>query len=494
MIDFSSDATAIRDAVRGRSVKAVEVVAMFVARAHQANAQLHAFHEILEEDAMAQAQAVDAAIAAGRDPGPLAGVPVAVKDNIATRVGHTTCSSKMLANYRSPFDATCIERLQRAGAIVMGKTNMDEFAMGSSTEHCAWGPVHNPWDVSRVPGGSSGGSAVAATASLCGVALGSDTGGSIRQPASLCGCVGFKPTYGRVSRYGLVAFGSSLDQIGPLTRSVRDAALTYAAMAGVDVRDSTSANTVVEDPLGELEHSMKGLRVGVPHQYASQANHEQVNTIVQRAFDRLKAAGATMVPVDLPLTDVGISTYYVIAPAEASANLARFDGVRYGHRSAPRAGDTLDALYARSRGEGFGPEVQRRIMLGTYVLSAGYYDAYYGRALKVRRLIKAEFDKAFTQCDVIAGAASPIPAFRAGGMTDPLQMYLCDVYTVNTNIAGIPGISVPLGCIGVEGTDLPVGLHLQAPAMADAKLLRIARMVEKLHPEAARPPNKYATH
>ena len=483
-----SDATEMRDAVRSRKAKATEVVASVLARAKAANASLNAFHEILEEDAMRQAAAVDATIAAGRDPGPMAGVPVAVKDNIATREGRTTCSSRMLEHYRSPFDATCVERLRGAGAIVMGKTNLDEFAMGSSSEHCAWGPVKNPWDHGRVPGGSSGGSAAAAAAGLCGVALGSDTGGSIRQPASLCGCVGFKPTYGRVSRYGLVAFGSSLDQIGPLAQSVRDAALTYAVMAGADARDSTSAQMAVEDPLAKLDTPIDGLRVGVPSQYLSDANDARVNALVQQSLDRLKAAGAKLVPVELPLTDVGISTYYVIAPAEASANLARFDGIRYGFRAAQRPGQSLDDLYAESRGQGFGPEVQRRIMLGTYVLSAGYYDAYYGRALKVRRLIKAEFDRAFAQCDVIAGPASATPAFRAGGLKDPLQMYLCDVYTVNTNIAGIPGISVPVGFVQRDGVRLPVGLHLQAPAMADASLLRAAAMVERLHPEARQRP------
>ena len=481
------DATEIRDAVRARKVKATEAVASVIARAKAANGRLNAFHEILEEDAMRQAAAVDARIAAGHDPGPMAGVPVAVKDNIATREGRTTCSSRMLENYRSPFDATCVERLRAAGAVVMGKTNLDEFAMGSSSEHCAWGAVHNPWDVSRVPGGSSGGSAAAAAAGLCGVALGSDTGGSIRQPASLCGCVGFKPTYGRVSRYGLVAFGSSLDQIGPLSRSVRDAALSYAVMAGTDPRDSTSAQLAVEDPLAELERPIEGLRVGVPTQYMSGANDPRVNALVEQALERLRAAGAVTVPVELPLTDVGISTYYVIAPAEASANLARFDGIRYGHRAAARPGQGLDDLYAESRAQGFGPEVQRRIMLGTYVLSAGYYDAYYGRALKVRRLIKAEFDRAFERCDVIAGPASPTPAFRAGGLSDPLQMYLCDVYTVNTNIAGIPGVSVPIGFVEDGGARLPVGLHLQAPAMADARLLRAARMVESLHADACVP-------
>ena len=483
-----TDATAMRDAVRSRQAKASEVTRWAIDRAKRANPSLNAFHEILESEAMEQAEAIDRRVAAGEDPGPLAGVPIAVKDNIATRVGRTTCSSRMLEHYRSPFDATCVRRLQTAGGVVMGKTNLDEFAMGSSSEQCAWGPVRNPWDTGRVPGGSSGGSAVAAAAGLCGVALGSDTGGSIRQPASLCGCVGFKPTYGRVSRYGLVAFGSSLDQIGPLTASVRDAALAYAVMAGVDAHDSTSAPAPVEDPLESLNAPIEGLRVGVPAQYLSDANDADVNACVRGSLDALVKAGATLVPVELPLTDVGISTYYVIAPAEASANLARFDGIRYGFRAAARPGQSLDDLYAESRGLGFGPEVQRRIMLGTYVLSAGYYDAYYGRALKVRRLIKAEFDRAFEKCHVIAGPASPTPAFRMGGLTDPLQMYLCDVYTVNTNIAGIPGISVPVGFVQRDGVRLPVGLHLQAPAMADASLLRAAAMVERLHPEARQRP------
>jgi aspartyl-tRNA(Asn)/glutamyl-tRNA(Gln) amidotransferase subunit A len=480
------DAVAMRDAVRSKAATAEQITRECLRRAAAANPALNAFHEVLEAEALDAAHAVDAKIKAGQDPGPLAGVPIALKDNLATTVGRTTCSSKMLENYRSPFTATSVERLQAAGAVVLGKTNMDEFAMGSSTEHCAWGAVMNPWDASRVPGGSSGGSAVAAAAGLCGFSLGSDTGGSIRQPASLCGCVGFKPTYGRVSRYGLVAFGSSLDQIGPLTRSVRDAALAYQVMAGLDERDSTTADLAVEDPMKDLEQPIAGLRIGVPKQYLSDANDPAVNDCVNDTLQRLKKQGASLVEVDLPLTDIGISTYYVIAPAEASGNLARFDGIRYGHRAALKPGEGLDTLYARSRAEGFGPEVQRRIMLGTYVLSSGYYDAYYGRALRVRRLIKDEFDRAFLKCDVIAGPASPSPAFPFGGMADPLKMYLCDVYTVNTNIAGLPGISVPIGFVKEGDSSLPVGFHLQAPAFAEAKLLRAARMVERLHPDLPR--------
>ena len=473
------DATDLRDAVRSRKVKATEAVAGVLARAKAANAQLNAFHELLEVEAMRDAAAIDAAIAAGRDPGPLAGVPIAVKDNIATREGCTTCSSRMLEGYRSPFDATCVQRLRAAGAVVMGKTNLDEFAMGSSSEHCAWGPVRNPWDTSRVPGGSSGGSAAAAGAGLCGVALGSDTGGSIRQPASLCGCVGFKPTYGRISRWGLVAFGSSLDQIGPFAATVRDAALAYQVMAGVDAHDSTSAAVAVDDWQATPPADPRTLRVGVPSQYLRN-NDPAVTASLERALGLLRDAGATIVDVDLPMTDHGISTYYVIAPAEASSNLARFDGIRYGHRAAQRAGEGLDELYARSRSEGFGAEVQRRIMLGTYVLSSGYYDAYYDRALRIRRLIKQEFDTAFARCDVILGPTAPTAAFTIGGVTDPLQMYMNDVYTVNTNIAGIAGLSLPGGFDRSSGHALPVGLQLQAPAFAEGRLLRASELLERL--------------
>jgi len=476
----SPDATSIRDAVRNRSASAETVVAAHLRRIDCLNPRLNAFHEVFREQALDRARSIDAAVERGADPGPLAGVPIAIKDNIATTLGHTTCSSRMLEHYRSPFDATVVERLVAAGAVILGKTNLDEFAMGSSTEHCAWGPVRNPWDPSRVPGGSSGGSAAAVASDLCAVALGSDTGGSIRQPASLCGCVGLKPTYGRVSRYGLVAFGSSLDQIGPFARSVRDAALVLDAIAGLDPRDSTSADRLRESFERGLDEAPAPLRIGVPREYLSDANDPEVNRVIEEALDVYREAGATIVSVDLPLTDVGISTYYVIAPAEASSNLARFDGIRYGHRAAPKAGDELVDLYARSRAEGFGPEVQRRIMLGTYVLSSGYYDAYYDRALRVRRLIKQEFDRAFERCDAILGPTSPVPAFRAGEHSDPLSMYLCDVYTVNTNIAGICGISLPGGFTQRDGRDLPIGIQLQAPAFAEHVLLRIARVFERV--------------
>lgn len=473
------DATAIAAAVRSGALRAVDHVKTTLGAIDAGNGRINAFHEVFHAEALSRAQDLDRAVAAGRDPGPLAGVCVAVKDNIATTIGQTTCSSKILAGYRSVFDATVVTRLLAAGAVIVGKTNMDEFAMGSSSETCAWGVVRNPHDPSRTPGGSSGGSAAAVAAGLCDLALGSDTGGSIRQPASLCGVVGLKPTYGRISRYGLVAFGSSLDQIGPFAMTVRDAALAYTVMAGTDPHDSTSATVGVDDWLQAPAAEPTTLRVGVPPEYLRN-NDPAVTAALERAIERLRGAGASIVDVALPMTDHGISTYYVIAPAEASSNLARFDGIRYGHRAMQRAGEGLEDLYARSRSEGFGAEVQRRIMLGTYVLSSGYYDAYYDRALRIRRLIKQEFDTAFARCDVILGPTAPTAAFPIGGVTDPLQMYMNDVYTVNTNIAGIAGISLPGGVDRSSGSALPVGLQLQAPAFAESRLLRVSELLERL--------------
>lgn len=473
-----SDLVSLRDDIRDRKVTARMAVDGYISRIEAQNPTLNAYRETFDDEARTRANALDRALAAGDPVGPLAGVPIAIKDNIVTRQGHTSCSSRILESYRSPFDATVIDRLNSAGAILLGKTNMDEFAMGSSCETCAWGAVRNPWDTTRVPGGSSGGSAAAVAANLCAAALGSDTGGSIRQPASLCGIVGFKPTFGRISRYGLVAFGSSLDQIGPLTHSVRDAALLYQCMAGDDPRDSTCAPQPVEEVVAVLEETPRRIRVGLPLQYRK-GNAPAVDLAVSQAVDHFKAMGAEIVDVDLPLTDVGISTYYVIAPAEACSNLARFDGIRYGHRTKPAKGQDLFDLYAQSRAEGFGREVQRRIMLGTYVLSAGYYDAYYRRALQIRRLIKQEFDTAFTKCDVILGPTSPTAAFTLGGLTDPLSMYMCDVYTVNTNIAGICGISLPAGFDESSGTRLPVGIQLQAQAFAEPLLFKVARAYER---------------
>ncbi|MCA9284969.1 MAG: Asp-tRNA(Asn)/Glu-tRNA(Gln) amidotransferase subunit GatA [Phycisphaerales bacterium] len=473
---------AVCDGVRSRQSSAVELVERSLARIASLEPKLNCLHETLKEHALDRAARIDAAIARGEHVGSLAGVPIVVKDNIATSYGTTTCGSRILENFRSPYDATAIERLEREGAIVVGKANCDEFAMGSSTENSAWGPTRNPWDTSRVPGGSSGGSAAAVAAGYAPAALGSDTGGSIRQPAAHCGVVGVKPSYGRVSRYGLVAFGSSLDQIGPFAHSVRDAALVLQAIAGFDPRDSTTAEIDVPDYLAEIDRPVEGLRIGLPRRFTSPDNDPAVNKAVLDAADEYARLGATIVEdIDLPLTDHGISTYYVIAPAEASSNLARFDGIRYGHRAELAPDEDLFDLYARSRAEGFGPEVQRRIMLGTYVLSSGYYDAYYKRALQVRRLIKQEFDAAFAKCHAILGPTAPTPAFPLGGKADPLSMYLCDVYTVNANIAGICALSLPGGFAEVEDQLLPIGIQLQCRAFDEPTLFRVARMFEAAH-------------
>ena len=468
----------IRDEIRTGKTSAVSVMQDTLERIRTFNPEINAFRETFDDEAMAEARKIDERLARGEDPGPLTGVPVGIKDNIATTEGTTTCGSKMLDGYRSPYEATVVTRLREAGAIPVGRTNCDEFAMGSSTETCVHGPVRNPWNTERVPGGSSGGSSAAVAAGLVPATLGSDTGGSIRQPAALCGCVGLKPSYGRVSRYGLVAFGSSLDQIGPLTRTVEDAAIMLDVIAGVDDHDSTSA----PEPAAVVELGggfPEGLRVGIPRQYREPgANEPAVEREVDRAIALLREAGAEIVDIDLPLTETGISTYYVIAPAEASSNLARYDGIRYGHRSTEPSG-SVDELYARSRSEGFGPEVQRRVMLGTYVLSSGYYDAYYQRALKVRRLIKNEFDRAFEQCDVLLGPTAPSTAFELGAKPDPVAMYLCDIYTVNNNMAGICGISIPSGT-DTEADGLPIGLHLQAQAFDEKMLLEAAGALEAL--------------
>jgi len=409
--------------------------------------------------------------------GALKEVKLAVKDNIVTKIGTTTCGSKMLSGYKSPFNATVIEKLLDAGATLVGKTNCDEFAMGSSTEHCAWGPVLNPWDITRVPGGSSGGSAAAVASRQCQVALGSDTGGSIRQPAAFCGVVGYKPTYGSVSRYGLVAFASSLDQIGTFSNNVADAAKVTQVMSGHDELDSTSNPDPLPNLLDKLHKPVKGLTIGVPVQYLGDNNDNKVNEAVQGSIEIYKSLGANIIELNLPLTDLGVSTYYVLAPAEASSNLARFDGIRYGHRTNEKCKNMFD-LYSKNRSEGFGAEVKRRIMLGTYVLSSGYYDAYYNNALRVRRLICKEYEQAFLQCDVILGPTTPTTAFKLGSKTDPISMYLNDVYTANTNIAGICGISIPCGFAEEEGSQLPIGLHLQAAWNNDSKLLRAAQMFE----------------
>lgn len=469
----------LRDAIAAKKVSSVEVTRAYFDRIDKLDGALHCFNETYQEKALTQAEAVDAGGFAGK---PLAGVPIALKDNMCTDWGHTTCSSKMLANFKAPYNATLVERLIAAGAVILGKTNLDEFAMGSSTENSAFGPTRNPWDTSRVPGGSSGGSAAALAADLCAASFGSDTGGSIRQPASLCGLVGLKPTYGLVSRYGLVAFASSLDQIGPFTRTVADTALLMNVIAGHDERDSTSADTETSGPLPDylsaLDTPPGKLRLGVARQYMGEGNDASVAKMMDEATAIYRKLGAEIIEVDLPHTEYGIPTYYLVATAEASSNLARYDGIHYGHR-AQQADDLMD-LYAASRAEGFGPEVQRRIMLGTYALSSGYYDAYYLRALKVRRLIKRDFDLAFEKVDAIICPTTTGPAFKFGEKTDdPISMYLNDIYTVNCNLAGNAGISIPAGLTEVDGKRLPVGLQFLGPDFSEHKLMRISRMFER---------------
>ncbi|MDX2016768.1 MAG: Asp-tRNA(Asn)/Glu-tRNA(Gln) amidotransferase subunit GatA [Planctomycetota bacterium] len=441
--------------------------------------EVHAFLETFEDKALRDADAVDARIRAGEKL-PLAGVPVAIKDNLCLEWGKTTCASKMLAEFRSPYTATCVRKLLDAGAVIVGKANLDEFAMGGSTEHSAFGPTRNPWDLSRVPGGSSGGSAAAVAAGFVPLSLGSDTGGSIRQPAGLCGLVGIKPTYGRVSRFGLVAFASSLDQVGPLSTCVRDSALALSVICGQDARDATSSARPVPDFAAGLDEPVRGLTLGVPRQARSDANHPAVAAEFERAIERFRGLGAKIVDIDLPMTDHGIAAYYIVAPAEASSNLARFDGIRYGTRAKLAPGEDLLTLYTRSRAEGFGPEVQRRIMLGTHVLSSGYADAYYVNALKVRRLIKRDYDRAFERgCHAVLMPPAPSPAFKLGEkLGDPLALYLEDLYTVTVNLAGLPGITVPSGSAMVEGRELPIGIQLVGPAFEESSLLRIARQYE----------------
>jgi aspartyl-tRNA(Asn)/glutamyl-tRNA(Gln) amidotransferase subunit A len=463
--------------VKSREVSAADVVAAAFHRMAATEPTVHAFLHAMPEAAAARAKEIDARIARGEDPGRLAGVPVALKDNLSTRGVPTTAASRILAGYVPPYDATAVARLAAEGAIVVGKTNLDEFAMGSSTENSGYFKTANPWAADRVPGGSSGGSAAAVAARSAAVALGSDTGGSIRQPAALCGLVGLKPTYGLVSRYGLLAFASSLDQIGPLARTVEDAALLTEVIAGHDPLDSTSIPEPAPRLTARLEEWPKPLRVGIPREYTAAVQEPGVRARVEESVRALAALGAEIVDVSLPHTDYGIATYYVVATAEASSNLARYDGVHYGHRC-KGARDIVD-LYMRSRGEGFGAEVKRRIFLGTFVLSSGYYDAYYLRALKARALIRRDFEEAFARCDVIAGPTSPTTAFRLGErISDPLLMYAADVFTVAVNLAGVPGISIPCGL--AEGSaGLPVGLQLIAPPNGDELLLRVARGLER---------------
>jgi aspartyl-tRNA(Asn)/glutamyl-tRNA(Gln) amidotransferase subunit A len=486
MSSAAATATSIREGIATGEHSAVDVCRASLDRIGAANPSLNAFNLVDAERAIARAQEIDRKRAAGDTLGPLAGVPIAIKDNMDVRGMRTTASSKILKSFVPPYDATVIRRLEDAGAIIVGKTNCDEFAMGSSNENSAFGPVHNPWALDRSPGGSSGGSAAAVAARCVPLALGSDTGGSIRQPAAFCGVVGLKPTYGRVSRYGLLAFASSLDQIGPFTRTVADAALVLAAIAGADPCDATTADEPVPDFAAALTGDVKGVRVGVPRAFVSEGVDHDVRKAFDAALAALRDAGATLVDVDLPHAKYAIPVYYLVCTAEASSNLARYDGVKYGYRSPAARDETLKTMYSRTREEGFGPEVKRRIMLGTYVLSAGYYDAFYLKAQQVRTLLRRDYDQAFERVDVVAMPTSPTPPFLLGEKTgDPLQMYLADIFTVSANLAGLPGISVPCG---FSAGGLPIGFQLMGRMFEEATLLRVADAYERATTWSARAP------
>jgi len=464
----------VHEALLAKKTSARELAQEFYAQIEQRNPELNAFLALCPDRAYAQADRVDAIVAQGKPLGRLAGVPVAIKDVISTEGVRTTCGSKILEDYTPPYDATAIERLERAGAVIMGKTNCDEFAMGSSNENSAYGPVRNPIALDRVPGGSSGGSAAAVAAGLSVVALGTDTGGSIRQPGAYCGVPAMMPTYGRVSRYGLIAFASSLDRIGPFATNITDAATVMSVIAGHDSNDSTSAALAVPEYAAEIEKSVAGLRIGIPEDYFGAGLDAEVKNKVQAGITLLERHGCKRVPLKMPHTDYAIATYYVIATAEASSNLARYDGVRYGLRV---QGNTLMEMYRKTRERGFGPEVKRRIMLGTYALSSGYYDAYYLRAQKVRSLIARDFAEAFEKVDAIITPTAPTAAFRLGEKTaDPLEMYLADIYTVTGSLAGVLGISVPCG---KSAAGLPIGMQIFGSHFGEARILQLARGFEK---------------
>lgn len=462
--------------LRQRQVSAVEMARHFLARVH-ANTSLGAFLDLNEEETLAQAQRADAVLAGGGATAPLLGVPLAHKDIFVTRNFVSTAGSKMLAGYRSPFDATVVSRLAEQGAVTLGKLNCDEFAMGSANENSAFGPASNPWDTTRVPGGSSGGSAAAVAARLAPAATGTDTGGSIRQPASFCGVTGIKPTYGRASRYGMVAFASSLDQAGPLARSAQDCALLLSAMCGPDPdRDSTSLDVPAEDFSRSLDDSLEGLRIGVPVEFFGPGLADDVRAAIDAALKEYEKLGARLVSISLPRTELSIPVYYIIAPAEASSNLSRFDGVKFGHR-AEQYTDLVD-MYKKTRAEGFGEEVKRRIMIGTYVLSHGYYDAYYLQAQKIRRMIADDFQQAFKQCDLIAGPAAPTVAWKQGDKSgDPVAAYLADIFTLPASLAGLPGMSVP---VGFGAAQMPVGMQLIGNYLQEAQLLNAAHRLQQV--------------
>jgi aspartyl-tRNA(Asn)/glutamyl-tRNA(Gln) amidotransferase subunit A len=466
----------LSSALEAKRISSAELTAAIIARTKAVDGRLHAFNSHDEADALAQAAASDARRAAGQARGPLDGIPIGLKDVIAVDGQPLTASSKILANFVSPYDSTVTTKLKNAGAVLWGRLNCDEFAMGSSNENSAFGPASNPWDVTRVPGGSSGGSAAAVAAGEAIATLGSDTGGSIRQPAALCGVVGIKPTYGLVSRFGLIAYASSLDQIGPFARTVEDAAIMLGAIAGHDERDSTSYKAEIPNYRAELASRRGPWKLGIPKEYFAEGLDPEIGAAVEQAIAFYKKQGCEIREVSLPHTQYCLDTYYIIATAEASSNLARFDGIRYGHRST-KVKEVVD-LYFQSRAEGFGAEVKRRIILGTYVLSSGYYDAYYLRAQKVRTLIRQDFLKAYEQVDALITPTSPIPAFKVGEKSDPLAMYLCDIYTIGVNLAGLPGISVPCG---FTKSNLPIGLQLIGQPFKEAELLAIANAYEQGH-------------
>ncbi|MBC7697034.1 MAG: Asp-tRNA(Asn)/Glu-tRNA(Gln) amidotransferase subunit GatA [Bacteroidia bacterium] len=457
-----------------KKISSVELTQSFLSRIQQYNPTINAYIALDEAKTLAQAKAADSRIAAG-NAAPLTGIPIAQKDIFCAKGWQTTCGSKMLANFIAPYDAYVITQFDAVGAVNLGKTNMDEFAMGSSNETSYFGGVKNPWDFDRVPGGSSGGSAAAVAARLCAAATGTDTGGSIRQPASLCGFTGLKPTYGVVSRYGMIAFASSLDQAGPMAKSAEDCALMMNVMAGFDERDSTSLNREKEDYTRSLNQPLAGLKIGLPKEFFAEGLDASVGKVIEDAIAEYKKLGADIVEISLPNTGLSIPVYYVLAPAEASSNLSRYDGVRYGHRAESYT-DLMD-MYCKSRAEGFGAEVKRRILIGTYVLSAGYYDAYYLKAQQIRRLIAQDFVEAFKQCDVIMGPAAPSTAFKAGEkVDDPVAMYLQDIYTISTNLAGLPGMSVPAGF----SNGLPVGLQIIGNYFDEARMLNVAHQYQQV--------------
>jgi len=482
---LDTTATSLRDAIASGQVSAKEATRAVLDRISSVNGALNAFNLVDADRALDRATQIDRRRAAGAALGPLAGVPIALKDNIDVRGMKTTASSRILKDFIPPFDATVVRRLEAADAIIVGKTNCDEFAMGSSNENSAFGPVKNPWALDKIPGGSSGGSAASVAARCVPLALGSDTGGSIRQPAACCGIVGLKPSYGRVSRYGLLAFASSLDQIGPFARTVADTALAFSVLAGADDCDATTANEPVPDFTGALTGDVKRIRIGVPRAFVTEGVEEQVRRAYEGALEVLRSAGATIVDIELPHAKYAVPVYYLVCTAEASSNLARYDGVKYGYR-APAVNDSLKEMYSRTRDDGFGPEVKRRIMLGTYVLSAGYYDAFYLKALQVRTLLRRDYEEAFERVDVVAMPTMPTPPFKLGEKSsDPLQMYLGDIFTVSANLAGLPGISVPCG---FSSDGLPIGFQLMGRMFDEVTMLRVADAYERATEWHARTP------